>query len=327
MTAFPFSRRRLLGALAAAGVLPVAGSPAWAQADRPVRLILPVAAGSAVDALTRAAAPAFGKELGHSVVVEDQPGAGGLIGTQALIKAAPDGFTLGMVSNNHVVYPSVLKSVPFDAVGDITPIAIVGSAPLVLVVNPKVQATNARELIALMKAKPGAINYASTGNGTIPHLAAAMFLEEAGVQARHIPYKGAGPMLIDVIGGQVDFCILSPGALQQHLKSGALRAIGIASPQRSAAIPDIATFREQGLPNYIIEAWFALIGPKGMPAADVARVHTALVNAFATPEVKDAMAKQGNSIAVSTPDYAQGYFRSELAKYAALVKKAGVEPQ
>ena len=184
-----------LAALARAGaVLAQAG-------DRPIRFILPVATASGVDTITRAASPALSKALGHPIVVENQPGAGGIVGTSALVKSPPDGWTLSIVSNNHVIYPSVYKTLPFDPIADITPIAVIGETPIVLVVNPKnVPATSAQELIALLKAKPGEMNYASSGNGTILHLAAAMFLDESGTQAKHIPYKGVGPMLTDLIG-------------------------------------------------------------------------------------------------------------------------------
>jgi len=300
---------------------------ALAQSDRPIKFILPVATGSGVDTITRAAQPALSKSFGAPVVIENQPGAGGIVGTQALVKAAPDGSTLSIVSNNHVIYPSVYKSVPFDPVADITPIAVVGSTPIVIVVNPKVPAKNAQELIALMKAKPDEINYASSGNGTILHLAAAMFLDQAGVKAKHIPYKGVGPMVTDLLGGQVDFGALSLPSVQQHIKAGTLRAIGVATQKRLAAAPEIPTFAEQGMPNYLVEGWFAVIGPAKMPAALVAKINAEVKQAFAAPDVVEAMAKQGNTIDVSTPDYAAKFFPSELAKYAALVKKAGVELQ
>ncbi len=297
-------------------------------ADRAVRFILPVSAGSGVDTIVRAASVALGKALGHPVVIENQPGAGGIVGTSALVKSAPDGMTLSVVSNNHVVYPSVYKSLPFDPVADITPITVIGSTPLVLVVNPaRVAATNVKELVALLKAKPDGYNYASSGNGTILHLAAEMFLDEAQVKAKHIPYKGTGPMVTDLVGGQVELGVLSLPSVQAHLKSGALRAIGVGGSARVAAAPDIPTLAEQGLVNYNMEGWFAVIGPAKLPAAEAKRIQAAVAAAYAAPEVKEAMAKQGNTINPTSPEVAAQFFRSELAKYARLVKKAGVELQ
>jgi tripartite-type tricarboxylate transporter receptor subunit TctC len=321
-----FIRRALLAAAAAlTGSLLVPA--AFAQADRTVRFVLPNATGSGVDTITRSAQPALAKALGHSVIVDNQPGAGGIIGLQTLARSAPDGFTLSVVSNNVVIFPSVLKSLPFDMPNDFTPIAVVGYTPVVLVVNPKVPATNAKELVALLKAKGDEMNYASGGNGTILHLATAMFLDEAGAKARHIPYKGVGPMMPDLLSGQVQFATAALPSLQGHLKSGALRAIGVTTDKRVAAAPDIPTFVEQGMPNYVVEAWFAVIGPKGLPATEVQRIHAAIVSAFNDPAVKEAMAKQGNVINVTPADQAMPFFKSEMAKYAQLVKKAGVEAQ
>lgn len=319
------ARRTVLAALAAGGL--ASALPALAQGGT-VRFILPNATGSGVDAITRAAQPALGKALGANVVVDNQPGAGGVVGLQALAKAAPDGSTLSVVSNNVVIFPSVLKSLPFDMPNDFTPIAIVGATPMVLVVNPaKVPATNAKEFIALLKSKPGQLNFASGGNGTILHLAAELFLEAAGATAKHIPYKGVGPMVTDLIGGQVEFGVAALPSVQAHIKSGALRAIGALTPQRTPAAADIPTFAEQGLTNFSVDAWFAVIGPKGMSPASVKKAHDAVVAAFADPTVKETMAKQGNTIAISTPEQANAAFRNELAKYAALVKKVGLEPQ
>ncbi|MFM7532235.1 MAG: Bug family tripartite tricarboxylate transporter substrate binding protein [Rubrivivax sp.] len=321
--------RRHFAATTAAGLAALCGAlPAVAfSQERTVRFILPNATGSGVDAITRAAQPALAKALGHAVVVDNQAGAGGVVGLQALARSAPDGFTLSVVSNNVVIFPSVLKSIPFDMPGDFTPIAVVGYTPVVLVVNAKVPAANARELVALLKARGGEMNYASGGNGTILHLASELFLDEAGAKARHIPYKGVGPMITDLIGGQVEFATAALPSVQQHLKSGALKAIGVATAQRVAAAPEIPTFAEQGLPNYQVEAWFAVIGPKGLPAAEVQRIHAAVSTAFADPAVREVMARQGNVIQVQPAERALPFFRSELAKYAQLVKKAGVEPQ
>jgi tripartite-type tricarboxylate transporter receptor subunit TctC len=301
---------------------------AWAQADRPVKFILPNATGSGVDAITRAAAPAIGKAMGANVVVENQAGASGVIGLQAMAKNPPDGFTLSVVSNNVVIFPSVIKNLPFEMPGDFTPIAVLGATPLVLVANPqKVPSGNSREFIAALRAKPDGYNFGSGGTGTILHLAAEMFVDEARVKARHIPYKGVGPMVTDLLGGQIDFAVLALPSVQQHIKSGALKAVGMCGDKRSAAAPEIPTFVEQGLPTYVIDAWFGVLGPKGMNAATVKKVNDALVQAFNDPAVKETMAKQGNTIAISTPEQAQRIFRSEMERFAALVKKVGIEPQ
>jgi tripartite-type tricarboxylate transporter receptor subunit TctC len=318
-------RAFLLAVFAAVCLAPEA---AIAQQDRPVRFILPNAAGSGVDAITRAAQPAFAKALGTSVVVENQTGAGGVIGLQSLARSTPDGHTLSVVSNNVVIFPSVLKSLPFDMPGDFTPIAVVGSTPMVLVVNPsKIAATSHKELAALLKSRPDAFNYASSGSGTILHLAVELYFDAAGFKVRHIPYKGVGPMVTDLLGGQVDFAAAALPSVQGHIASGRLRAIGIFPAQRTPAAPNIPTFAEQGLANFEVEAWFAVIGPKGMSPATVKKVHDAVVAAFNDTAVKEAMAKHGNTIRITTTEQAQAAFRSELAKYAALVKKVGLEPQ
>jgi len=318
------TRRRLLAA-AAAG-LGTRGT--FAQTgERPVHLILPNAVGSGVDALARSAQPALARALGAPIVVDNQPGAGGIVGLQALVRSPADGTALSIVSNNVVIFPAVLKSVPFKVPEDFTPIAMLGSTPVVLVVNPaNVPARNSRELVALMKSKPGKLSFGSGGNGTILHLACEMFIDEAGVTAQHVPYKGVGPMVTDLIGGQIDFATAALPSVQQHVASGKLRAIGVGTARRVPAAPDIPTFVEQGLPGYVVEAWFALLGPRAMPAADVKRVHAAFVSAFDDPAFKDAMARQGNIVHVTSPEEASAAIRTELVKYARLVKTAGVEP-
>jgi tripartite-type tricarboxylate transporter receptor subunit TctC len=319
-------RRAITAALAlslSAFVLP---SLAQTAGDKPMRLILPVGPGSGVDTIIRAAGPALSKALGQPVVIENLAGAGGVTGTATLVKAPADGNTIGVVSNNHVINPSVFKKMPFDSIEDITPISVIGATPFVLVVNPnKVPAKNVKELVDFLKAKPGAYNYASSGNGTIIHLAGAMFLDEAGVDVRHIPYKGVGPMVTDLISGQVEFGVVALPAAQGHLKSGALRAIGVTGKERAAAAPEIPTVAEQGLPNYDVAGWFAVVGPAKLPADQVKRIHAAFVAAFASADVKEAMNKQGNMINPTTPEASAQFFRSEMARYASLVKKAGVK--
>lgn len=312
------TRRGLLAAAAALAL------PAFAQGDKPVRLVLPISAGSGVDVIARAASVALGKALGAPLVVENLPGAGGITGAAVVAKAAPDGLTLGLVSNNHVINPAVYKKMPFDAIADFTPISVIGATPLVLVAGKGVAASNVKELVALAKAQPDALNYASSGNGTIIHLAGEMFVEQAGLRVRHVPYKGTGAMVNDLLGGQVQFGVVALPAIQAHIKSGMVKAIGLCGAQRSPAAPEIPTIAEQGLPDYDVEGWFAVVGPARMPAAEVRRVHDAFVRGFASPEVAEAMAKQGNLIRPTSPEEAAKFFRSEAARYAALARKANV---
>jgi tripartite-type tricarboxylate transporter receptor subunit TctC len=324
MTRFAVVRRTFM---VLAGL--VAAFPAFAQTSgQPLRLILPVGPGSGVDTIVRTFGNALSKELGQPIVIENQPGAGGVIGTQALAKAAPDGRTLGVVSNNHVVFPSVYKNLPFDPIEDITPISVIGETPFVLAANPaKVPASNVKDVIAAVKAKPADFNYGSSGSGTILHLAAAMFFVEAGVEVNHVPYKGVGPMVTDLIGGRIDFAVVPVPVLPGHLKSGALKAIGTTTSARATSLPELPTIAEQGMPGFSVGGWFAAVGPAKLPAAEVKRVHAALLAALATPEVKEALAKQGNLINPGTPEAAAQFFRAELAKYNALARKIGLTAQ
>jgi tripartite-type tricarboxylate transporter receptor subunit TctC len=314
--------KRLLTALAAA--LAFAAAPSGAQA--PVRMILPVGAGSGVDTIMRAAQGELSKTLGQPVVIENLPGAGGITGTSALVKSAPDGNTIGVLSNNHAVNPSVYKTLPYDSLKDITPISVIGSTPFVLVVNPaKVPARDAKELQAFLKAKPGAYNYASSGNGTIIHLAGEMVVDAMGAEVKHVPYKGVGPQLTDLIGGQVEMGVVALPAVQGHLKSGALRAIGVMGRQRVASLPDVPTIAEQGFPDVDIAGWFVVVGPAKLPPAQVKRIHDAVVAAFGAPDVKAAMAKQENVIAPMSPEQSAAFMATEQDRYARLSKKADIK--
>lgn len=322
---FSTGRRTVLAAMGAAAM--AAPFAAFGQSDRPITLILPVGVGSGVDTITRAGLDALSARLGRPVVVDNKPGAGGIIGTSAIVQAKPDGNTYGMVSNNHVVFPSVYKSVPFDPIADITPVSVVGSTPFLLVVNPsRVKARTIPELIAEMKARPDDYTYASSGNGTILHLAVEMFVYQAGVKGRHIPYRGVGPMMNDLIGGQVDIGVLALPAVRAQVESGALRALGACGDHRMPLMPDLPTLAEQGLPNYECSGWFAAIAPAHMPAADVQTMYEALKVAFNDAEVQKRMQAQGNTIINMDPAKTDAFFKSEMAKYAAIVKASGLEP-
>lgn len=327
MTQFHFTRRAALSALVA-GATTLASSYVQAQSNStPLRVILPVGAGSGVDTIVRAAQNALSKALGgQAVVIENLPGAGGITGTQALIKAAPDGNTVAFISNNHSVNPSVFKSLPYDSLNDITPISVVGGSPFVLVVNPaKVPVKTAKEMQALLKSKPGSFNMASSGNGTIIHLAGEMFVDALGVQVQHVPYKGMGPMMTDIISGQVEFGVAAVAAAQGQISTGRLKAIGVLGKQRVASLPDVPTVAEQGFPDVDVAGWFGMIGPKALPASQVKRLHDAVVTAFNDADVKAAMAKQDNFISPTTPDAAAKFLKAEQDRYARLVAKANIK--
>lgn len=317
------ARRTLLAAAVASAM-----APAWTFAqqgtDRPLRLVLPVSAGSGVDGVARVLGPSLGKVLARPVVVENYPGAGGITGTSMIVKAPKDGSMLGMVSNNHAVNPSVFKNIPYHAVDDITPITLIGATPFVLVAHPSVAARNVRELVALAKAQPGALNYGSSGNGTILHLAAEMFVHEAQVDIKHIPYRGMGPVTADVLGGQIQMAFIAVAVAAPHVKSGALRAIGLSSTTRSPLLPDLATIAEQGLPNYALDGWVAVVGPAGLPKAEVDRAYHGVRNAVEAPQVREALLAQGYQLQSPPPDATAVFFRSEVDRMAKLVRQSGL---
>ncbi len=321
MTLRTFTRRGTV-ALACLG-LALSASLVQAQADKPIRVVVPLSAGSTVDAVARAMSNQMAKVMGHPVVIDNLPGAGGMTGTVQVVTAPKDGLTVGMISSNHVINPSIYKKVPFDSLKDITPITVIGTVPLVLVVHPSVKAHNTRELVELMKAKPGTLNLGSAGNGSTLHLAGVMFGSEAGVEIRHIPYKGTGPLASDIVGGQVDMAFISVTAAAPHIKSGKLRAIGMSTRTRSPVLPDVPTLAESGLPNYSFDAWIALVGPAGLPAPMVQKYYTDTKTVLAQKDVQDALAQQGITVINSTPEQAAPFFRSELEKHARLVKQSG----
>lgn len=322
---FQLNRRHIAMALGAMSL--GLGWSGAARANGPVRFILPVSAGSGVDAIARAAGNQLGVALGAPVVIENQPGAGGVVGTQALVKAAPDGQTLSLVSNNHVIYPAVVKSLSFDPIADITPISVVATSPLVIVTRPGFPARNLTEFRDQLKSHPGKYNFGSAGNGTILHLAAELFKDVTGVFSTHIPYRGTGPLVNDLMGGQMDWAVIALPAIRGLIEGGRLQALAVGTKERVAGFPQLPTAVEQGFEKYVVEGWVAAVGPKGMSPDLVARTHAAIVTAFSTTEVKDAMAKQGNTIVLSSPDSAAAHFKSELVRYAALVKKSGMVAQ
>ena len=319
------TRRGALGIVAAS--LAMSCGIAAAQSDNKgavLRLIVPLSAGSTVDAIARAMSNEMAKTFGRPVIVENLAGAGGTTGTLQVVRAPKDGLTLGMISSNHVINPSIYKSVPFDALKDVTPITVIGTVPLVLVVNPtRIPAKNTKDLIALLKSKPGQYNFGSAGNGSTLHLAGELFSTEAGVDIKHIPYKGTGPLVSDLLGGQVEMGFVSVTAAAAHIKAGKLQPIGVSTTQRSALLPDVPTLAESGLPKYSFDAWIALVGPPGLPPALVTKIYNDIKTVMAQKEVQAALAAQGIAVIGSPPEQAVPFFKSELDKHTVLVKRSG----
>ena len=298
---------------------------AQAQSGRSVRIVVPGPAGSAMDAYLRAISAPLSQRIGHSVVIDNLPGAGGTLATAQVARAAPDGMTLEIVSSNHVVNPSVYKNIPFDSLADITPITILGATPFVLVAHPAVPAKTVQELIALAKSKPGVLNYGSSGNGTILHLGAAMFVDQAKLDIKHIPYRGMGPLMNDILGGQVQLGVVAVAPAAAHIKAGALRALGVTTATRVAALPGVPTIAEQGLPGYELDGWIAPVAPAGLPKAELARLYNGFKAAMEMPEARDALIAQGYEIKLTPPEPAAAFFRSEAARMAQVVKNANVK--
>jgi tripartite-type tricarboxylate transporter receptor subunit TctC len=260
------------------------------------------------------------------VVIDNQPGAGGLIGTTQIVRAAPDGRTIGVVSSNHAVNPSLYRHMPFDPVNDVVAITTIGRTPLVVLAYPGTGLTDLKGLIAAAKAKPGALNYGSSGNGTILHLAMAWLASDAGIELQHVPYRGAGQMLQDLIAGQVELGVFAVTVAAGHVRGGQLRALAVTPATRTPVLPDVPTVAEQGLAGYEIEGWFAAVGPKGLPGREIARINAAFRTALATSSVQEKFAEQGNAVTPSTPDEAQALLRDEVKKYARLVQVSGIQP-
>lgn len=313
--------------LAAASALAVPGAFAQGWPDKPVRMIVPLAPASTVDIVARKLGDALGARLGQPFVIDNKPGAGGVIGTGEMVRAAADGYTLGMISSNHVINPGVIKDIPFDSLADITAISVVATVPIVLVVHPSLGVDSVTALVAMAKAQPGQVDFGSAGNGTAIHLAGVLFTSEAGVDMPHVPYRGTGPLATDLVAGHVKVGFLSVAAALPHVQKGKLRALAISTRARSDQMPSVPTMAEAGLPNYAFDAWIALIGPKNLPAPIVARLHAETKAALGTDRMRQDFAAQGIAVVGSDPAAAASFFENELAKHEKLVAASGATAQ
>ena len=296
--------------------------------DHPLRMVVPLPAGSAVDVIARLISQRLSARLGQPVIVENRAGASGVIGADAVAKAAPDGYTLGMAtSTTHMTAPVLNAKLPYDPVKDFAPVAIVGISPYVLVVNPNVPAQNVAELIALAKAKPKSLSYSSVGNASQAHLAGELFASMAGVELNHIPYKTSTYAVIDLNEGRIDMQFGILGSSLALIREGKLRALAVSTKQRVEELPDVPTMIESGLPDYDVSLLFAVVMPAGTPKPIVTRLNREIGEFMLTPEVKKVLAAQAIHVASSTPDELHERIAKEIELWRGIAQKAGLKPE
>jgi tripartite-type tricarboxylate transporter receptor subunit TctC len=312
--------RIAVAALALAAGLAVAQSyPAG-----PLRVIVPYPPGGGTDFLARAIAQKLNESWNQPVLVDNRGGANGTIGTALAAKSAPDGHTMLIVPIGFAVNPSLYRNLPFDTVRDFLPVTQLASNPSVLAVHPSLPPRTVKELVALLKARPNEINYASSGNGSTPHLATELFKLMTGTRMTHVPYKGGGPATIDVVAGHVPVYIMSPVQAAPHLRSGRLRALAVTGVKRDPAFPDLPTIAEAGVPGYAMMNWYGLLVPAGTPRPAANRLHAEIVRILHLPEIKDRLATEGATVVGSTPEEFSVFLKEEIAKAARIVKAAGM---
>ncbi|WP_454851486.1 Bug family tripartite tricarboxylate transporter substrate binding protein [Rhizobium binxianense] len=328
MALFTFSRRSALalglGLFATAAVSPAAVAQGFP--DRPITMVVPFAAGGSTDVVARIIAQKMSEDLGQQVIVQNVAGAGGNLGADNVARADPDGYTIlmGTVAT-HALNPLILKSTPYDPEKDFSPVSLLVVVPNVLVVNPELPAKNVQELVALLKAEPDKYSYASSGNGTPLHLSGELFKSMAGVSMQHIPYKGAGPALNDVIGNQVPIMFDNLPSSSSHIKAGTLRALAVTTAKRAPSFPDLPTVAESGIPGYETYTWNALFAPANTPNDVVMRLNASANKALTDPAVIERMKEFSATIVGSTPEELGAHVKAELAKWGPVVKGANIQ--
>jgi tripartite-type tricarboxylate transporter receptor subunit TctC len=296
--------------------------------SKPIRFVSPYPPGGANDILARIVGQKLGESVGQQIVIENRAGATGNIGAEVVAKAAPDGYTILMgQASNLTINVSLMSKMPYDPVRDFAPVTLVATTPNLLVVHPSLPVRTVKDLVVLARAKPGSINYASSGSGSAGHLAAELFKRVAHIDMVHIPYKGAAPALTDVVAGQAQLYFTSPISAQPFVKAGRLRMVAVTSLKRSPSMPDIPTVAESGYPDFDVVSWWGILTPAGVPKDIIARLHTEIVKVLALPEIKAKFADQGADVASDTPEQFAAYIKTEIAKWARLIKELGVKSE
>jgi tripartite-type tricarboxylate transporter receptor subunit TctC len=303
-----------------------------AQAPRypakPVRIVVPFAPGSPIEVPARAVGQRMAETLGQQFVIDSRPGASGIIGTEIVAKSPRDGYTLLAQNCGHAANPSLFRKLPYDTLADFTPVAQINRTyGNILAAHPSLPARSVKQFIALAKSMPGKLNYASGGVGSPPHVTAALFAAEAGIQLTHVAYKGTATAFPDLLSGYVEVMFISPTFSQSHIQAGRIRAMGLAGPRRIPLLPDVPTFDEAGLPGFELTCWHGLLAPAGVPADIVRRLHAELAKAVALPAVREELEKQALIPVGSSPEEFGAFLQSEVTRYGAIGKKIGLQPQ
>jgi tripartite-type tricarboxylate transporter receptor subunit TctC len=318
--------RALFSSLAAVLLAVSSASMAQQYPSKPVRIVVPFAPGGGSDFIARFMAQRLTTSLGQQVIVENKPGAGGMLGIDAGVKSPADGYTLTLIASSYTVNPSIYKFT-FDPVADITPIIQMSQGPLLVVVRPSLPVKSIKDLIELAKAKPGQINFASSGQGSVIHMATELFQAMAGIKMNHIPYKGTGPALTDTLGGQTDVFFSSTATAMPHVQSGKLRAVAVSTAKRIPALPDVPTVAESGVPGYDVVLWHGLIGPKGLPRPIVERLNSEVTKALKLKETADQLQNDGVSPAGGSPEQFRAQIEKEIKVWRKVAADAGVKAE
>lgn len=297
---------------------------AAAYPTKPIRFVVPWAPGAGLDILARTIAPKMTEALGQQVIVDNRPGASSIIGTEMVARAAPDGYTLILASNNHAINSALFAKVPFDPVKDFAAVGGVANYPMVLVVNTSLPAKNVPDVIALTRAKPGQLSYATTGNGTPPHIAAELFKQLAKTDVVHVPYKGSAEALTGVISGQVHLMFVNPLSSLPHVRAGRLHALAVTTPQRISIAPELPTVAESGLPGFNVSLWSGILVPRATPPDIIAKLNRELVRVLASPDMKEKLIAQGSEVTPSTPDGFAKLIVSEMDRLGKIAKAANM---
>ncbi len=321
------NRRWLLAAMAAAALAGHGAAQAQGYPDHPIRVVVPYPPGGGTDVIARIVQGKLQAALGQNIVIDNKGGAGGSVGTDIVAKAPADGYTVLFTLNSHTVNPAIYARLPFDTLKDFEPVGTVASLPQILVAHPQFAANSVAELIALAKAKPDTLAYASVGVGSPGHLAGELFKLRTGTQMTHVPYRGGGPAVTDVMGGQVPLLWVSIPAAAQHVKSGKLKALGVSTLKRSAAFPEVPTLQEAGVADFEVDSWYAMFVPAKTPKPVIAKLNQALNSALQDPELRDKLLAQGSEAVGGTPEALGQTVNLELVKWAKLAKDASIKAE